>query len=183
MNNVKNAIIEIPKGSNVKYEINPDTGRIEVDRILFGAMAYPQNYGFFENTLDWDGDPLDILVVANHEFLPGVQVPARILGAMKMIDGGETDTKLIGVIDCDPRFNNIKTLDDLEPHLLAEIKDFFENYKNLQKKPVKITGFEGLEWALEELEECKDLFNKYSKMDKDDFIKLMMKEHPEKYEG
>ncbi len=177
--NKEKIIIEIPKGSNVKYEI--EDGKVKVDRILFGSMVYPLNYGFFENTLDWDGDPLDALVFADHSFLPGSEVPIRILGAMKMIDGGETDTKIISVIDVDPRYEHVKTIKDLGEHRLNEIKDFFVNYKNLQKKEVEVSGFEDLEYALQELKETRELFEKYSNLDKDEFIKKMMKEHPEKY--
>ncbi len=176
----KNVIIEIPKGSNIKYEI--EDGKIKVDRILFGSMVYPHNYGYFENTLDWDGDPLDALILSDHEFLPSVEVPIRVIGAVKMIDGGETDTKILGVIDVDPRYSHIKTLEDVEPHLLKEIQDFFENYKNLQNKEVKINGFEGLEYAQTEIKETTELFNKYNDMDKDAFIELMKLEHPDKYE-
>lgn len=176
----ENVIIEIPKGSNIKYEI--EDGKVKVDRILFGSMSYPMNYGFFENTLDWDGDPLDVLVISDHSFGVGVEVPVRILGAVKMIDGGETDTKLIAVIDVDPRYTSVKTLEDVEEHRLKEVVDFFENYKNLQNKEVKINGIEGLEYALEELKETRELFNKYGSMDKDEFIEKMKQEHPDKYE-
>lgn len=172
-------IIEIPKNSNIKYEI--EDGKIKVDRILFGSMAYPLNYGYFENTLDWDGDPLDVLVFADQSFIPGSELPIRIIGAMKMIDGGETDTKILGVIDVDPRYKNVKSLKDIEQHKLDEIKDFFENYKNLQKKEVIINGFEDVKYALKELKETRELFNKYKDMDKDEFIKLMKKENPSKY--
>ncbi len=175
-----NAIIEIPKGSNIKYEL--EDGKIKVDRILFGSMRYPLNYGFFENTLDWDGDPLDALVLADQEFMPGVEVPIRILGAVKMIDGGETDTKIIGVIDVDPRYEHVKTLEDVPAHLLKEVKDFFENYKNLQNKEVRIDGFEGLDYAVAEYKETVELFEKYGSMDKDEFIAKMKVEHPEKYD-
>ncbi len=176
----ENVIIEIPKGSNIKYEI--EDGKIKVDRILFGSMSYPMNYGFFENTLDWDGDPLDVLVISDHSFGVGVEVPIRILGAVKMIDGGETDTKLIAVIDVDPRYQNIKTINDVDEHRLKEVVDFFENYKNLQNKEVKINGIEGLEYAVNELKETKALFEKYGSMNKKDFIEKMQKEHPDKYE-
>lgn len=176
----QNAIIEIPKGSNIKYEI--EDGKIKVDRILFGSMVYPLNYGFFENTLDWDGDPLDVLVLSDHEFLPGIEVPIRIIGAVKMIDGGETDTKVLGVIDVDPRYAHINKLEDVNEHLLKEVQDFFENYKNLQNKSVRIDGFEGTEYAVKELEETKELFSKYGDMDKDEFIAKMKIDHPEKYD-
>ncbi|NQX83467.1 MAG: inorganic diphosphatase [Mycoplasmataceae bacterium] len=176
----ENAIIEISKGSNIKYEI--ENGKIKVDRILFGSMTYPLNYGFFENTLDWDGDPLDVLVLSDHKFLPGTEVPIRIIGAVKMIDGGETDTKILGVIDVDPRYSHINKLEDVNEHILKEIKDFFENYKNLQNKKVKINGFEKIKYAINELNETRKLFTKYGKMSKKEFISKMKIIHPEKYD-
>ncbi len=176
-----NAIIDIPKGSNIKYEFDRETGKVIVDRILYGANVYPYNYGYIENTIDWDGDELDILIISDHSFAPGCQVPTRIIGAMKMIDDGETDTKLIGVIDCDPRWNDVNNLDDLNQHRLAEIKDFFENYKNLQNKKVDIQGFENVTWAIKEYAHCQELFTKYSKLPKAEFLTKMKKEFPDKY--
>ena len=100
-----------------------------------------------------------------------------------MIDSGETDTKLIGVIDCDPRYSHVKSMKDLNQHLFAEIKDFFETYKNLQKKKVTVKGFQDVTWAVKEYNECVGLMNKYGKMDKDEFLAKMQKEHPEKYQA
>ena len=177
----KDIIVEIPKNSNIKYEIDPKTNRVMVDRILFGTDRYPHNYGFIENTLDWDGDALDGLIISNEGFAPGSVVPSRILGAMEMIDGGETDTKLIAVIDVDPRFNHVKTLKDLPKHILDEIQNFFENYKKLQNKEVIINGFKDIKVAKTIFDECVDLYNKYKDMDKSKFIEQMKKEHPEKY--
>ncbi len=178
-----NAIIDIPKGSNIKYEFDRNTGKVIVDRILYGANVYPYNYGYIENTLDWDGDELDVLIISDHSFAPGCQVPINILGAMKMIDDGETDTKLIGVIACDPRWDDIKKLSDLNNHRLLEIKDFFSNYKNLQNKTVQINGFENEIWAHDELVECQKLYDEYNDMPKAEFLTLMKEEHPEKYIG
>lgn len=172
-------VIEIPKNSKIKYE--KENGKLRVDRILYGAMNYPANYGYFENTLDWDGDPLDALVISDQEFLPNCIVPVRIIGAMKMIDAGETDTKIITVVDVDPRFNNINKLDDLNKNILLEFKDFFENYKNLQNKKVEILGFEDISFAIKELQESKKLYKKYSNLKKDKFIKTMREEYPNKY--
>ncbi|BDV02276.1 MAG: inorganic pyrophosphatase [Candidatus Hepatoplasma vulgare] len=172
-------VIEIPKGSNVKYEIL--NGNIVVDRILFGSMFYPENYGYFEETLDWDGDPLDAIVISEQGFYPKSRVKVRIIGAMKMIDGGETDTKIITVIDVDPRFDHIKKLEDIPKHQLNIYKDFFENYKNLQNKKVIIGGFENLEFALKEIKEAKELYKKYKNLDKKTFINKMRKEFPNKY--
>ncbi len=176
-----NATIEIPKNSKIKYEYDRKTGQISVDRILYGSSGYPLNYGFIKEALDWDGDELDVLIIADQEFIPGILVPVRIVGAMEMIDGGETDTKLLGVIDCDVRYKNIQKLSDVNEHLLLEVKDFFENYKNLQKKSVIIKGFKDEIWATNEYKECCELMEKYGKMDKDEFVSLMKKEHPEKY--
>lgn len=175
------ATVEISKNSNIKYEYDRKTGKISVDRILYGAMSYPANYGFLKEALDWDGDELDVLIISDHSFMPGVEVPTRIIGALEMIDAGETDTKLIGVIDVDPRFDNINTLEDLAPVKLEEIKDFFENYKNIQKKKVQIKGFKSIDWALKEYEECVNLMNQYGALEKDDFVNKMKQLHPEKY--
>ena len=176
-----NVTIEIPKNSKIKYEYDRKTNQISVDRILYGSSAYPMNYGFIKEALDWDGDELDALIVSDQEFLPGVIVPVRVIGAMEMIDGGETDTKLITVIDCDPRYKHINKLSDLNEHLLLEVKDFFQCYKNLQNKTVVIKGFKDEKWAQKEYQECVELMNKYGKMDKEEFVSKMNKEHPEKY--
>ena len=109
-------------------------------------MVYPHNYGFLKEALDYDGDELDVLVFADQAFQPGIKVPARILGAMKMIDGGETDTKLLAVIDVDPRYKHINTFKDIPLHWLAEVQDFFENYKNLQNK--KSWDFRFWRWSM-----------------------------------
>ncbi len=178
---VLNATIEIPKNSKIKYEYDRKTGQISVDRILYGSSGYPLNYGFIKEALDWDGDELDVLVIADQEFNPGINVPVRIVGAMEMIDGGETDTKLLGVIDCDVRYKGIQKLSDVNTHLLAEVRDFFENYKNLQNKKVVIKGFQDEQWAAHEYQECCELMQKYGKMDKDAFVAQMKQEHPEKY--
>lgn len=174
--------IEIPKHSNVKYEYDRQTKSIKVDRILFGSEVYPQNYGFLPEALDWDGDELDIFVLSDQSFMPGVKVPARIIGAMEMIDSGETDTKLIGVIDCDPRYSNINSINDINEHLLKEISNFFQNYKILQNKKVIVKGFKDKAWAIKEYDECVQLMKKYGNLTKEEFIEKMKKEHPDKYE-
>lgn len=180
---VLNVTVEIPKGSKVKYEYNRATKEISVDRVLYGPSGYPQNYGFLKEALDWDGDELDCLVIADQAIGTGIVVPTRIIGAMEMVDGGETDTKLIGVIDCDPRYSHVKSMKDLNNHLFLEIQDFFQTYKNLQKKKVVVKGFKDVEWAVKEYKECVELMNKYGKMPKEEFLAKMQKEHPEKYEA
>jgi len=176
-----NIIVEVPKNSQIKYEFNRLTGKISVDRILYGSYSYPMNYGFIEGALDWDGDELDALIISNQAFMPGVSVPVRVIGAVEMIDNGETDTKLITVIDCDRRYDFIQSLKDVPEHWLNEVKDFFENYKNLQNKKVLIKGFRGIEWAINEYNECVELMKKYGELPKEEFITKMKKEHPNKY--
>lgn len=175
-------VIEIPKQSNIKYEYDRQTNQISVDRILYGSEVYPQNYGFLHDALDYDGDELDVLVIANHSFLPGIVVPTRIIGAMRMVDNGETDTKLIGVIDCDPRFDHINDLKDVNQHILNEIANFFQNYKILQKKKVTVHGFKDKTWAINEYRECQKLMKEFGKLPKEEFVALMKQKYPEKYE-
>lgn len=174
--------IEIPKGSSVKYEFNRKSGKIEVDRILRDGFKYPANYGYVAEALDWDGDELDVLVYSDETFVPGCALTARIVGAMKMIDDGETDTKLIAVHSDDYRLANIKSLEDLPKKWLKEVETFFTTYKNWKRPGItSVSGFEGSDWAITEYNECVELMNEYGSMDKDAFIAKMMKEHPDKY--
>ncbi len=176
--------VEIPSGSNIKYEYDRADGLIHVDRILRGDFVYPCNYGFIPTALDWDGDELDVLLYSPEKFTPGVVLNARVIGAMKMIDSGETDTKLIAVHDDDYRLDNIQKLTDLPEPFLMNIETFFANYKNWKKKgATKVSGFEDEKWANKELDECVSLMDKYGKLPKKEFIKKMMKEHPDKYEA
>ncbi|MDR1991213.1 MAG: inorganic diphosphatase [Mycoplasmataceae bacterium] len=179
---ILDVVIEIPKDSKVKYEYDRTTKQIKVDRILYGSNIYPQNYGFIPGALDWDGDELDVLVYAQQSFNPGTIVPTRIIGALEMIDDGETDTKLIGIIAVDPRFKDKKTLQDLPEHSLKEIKNFFETYKLLQNKKVIVKQFKDTAWAIKEYQECVTLMQKYGKLPKEQFIQKMKNEHPQKYE-
>src|SRR6185369_839308 len=105
--------VEIPKGSINKYEYNIITGEIELDRVLSGAMFYPEEYGFVPETLDYDGDPLDVICLTNQPTFPGCQLLVRVIGVLKMIDGGEEDDKILAVNAVDPRLNNIKELKDV----------------------------------------------------------------------
>jgi len=154
-------IVEIPKGSRNKYEVNEVTGRITLDRVLYGANFYPGEYGMVENTLDWDGDPLDVISLVTEPTLPGVQVNVRLLGSIKMIDNGEVDTKLFGVFADDPRFDTYKKLSDVPKHLRDEIENFFLQYKALQNKSVKINGWGNEKEALKELKECYERYDEY----------------------
>ncbi|MEK7178798.1 MAG: inorganic diphosphatase, partial [Patescibacteria group bacterium] len=108
------------------------------DRVLYSPMHYPANYGFVPQTLWDDGDPLDVLVLSHEPFIPGSLVECRVIGELPMVDGGEDDIKILSVPIADPRFKSTNDIDDIEPHLLSEIKHFFEVYKDLQKKEVKV---------------------------------------------
>ncbi|MEA4115371.1 inorganic diphosphatase [Mycoplasma sp. 744] len=182
-NNIVEIKIEITKDSQIKYEYNREDKQMHVDRILRNDFKYPANYGFIPNALDWDGDELDVLLYSSESFIPGVMLNARIIGAMKMIDSGETDTKLIAVHADDYRLDHIQTLKDLPEPFLMQIETFFNNYKNWKGKNLtKVEGFGNVDWALNELTECIDLMNKYGQLPKKEFIAKMMQLHPEKYQ-
>ena len=158
MNNVVEALIEIPYGSRNKYEVDKATGRIRLDRVLYSAMSYPGEYGYIEETMAPDGDPLDILVITTEPTVPGCIVPARVLGYLATMDRGKEDYKLIAVADCDPRYANVKTLEDLPPFILDEISNFFQNYKVLQNMQVDVWGYFSLDATLQIIEQCKQRY-------------------------
>ena len=163
MNNVVDAIIEIPLKTKNKFEVDKKNNRIKLDRVLYSAMSYPAEYGYIENTLANDGDPLDILVISSEATFPGCVVPARIIGYLKMIDNGFEDYKLISVVAVDPRYNEINKLSDLSNFTLDEIKDFFENYKTLQNIDVEVYEYYNTEDALKLVEECKKKYEEGGK--------------------
>ena len=144
------AFIEIPKGSNIKYEF--EDGKLFVDRVLYTAMFYPYNYGYIPETLEEDGDPLDVLVIMEDPVLPGSYIRIKPIGVLIMEDEKGIDRKLIAVPHkkIDPRYENINDIDDLGEAVKLKIKHFFERYKELEPgKWVKVKGFEGKEKALE----------------------------------
>ena len=130
--------IEIPKGSRNKYELDHETGKIYLDRYLFTPMAYPLDYGFIDGTLGEDGDPLDALVILPKPVLPGVIVPARVLGVFKMTDEAGGDDKLLCVID-DPRWAHLQDIEDVSQFQRDEIEHFFVHYKDLEPNK-EVTG-------------------------------------------
>ena len=154
-NDVVEAVVEIPFRSRNKYEIDKKTGRIKLDRVLYSAMGYPAEYGTIENTLAPDGDSLDILILATEPTYPGCIIPARVIGYLKMLDNGKEDYKLISVVACDPRYDEIKELSDVSAFTLKEIKNFFENYKSLQEIKVEVGEYYSKEEALNLIELCK----------------------------
>ncbi|CAJ0833612.1 10780_t:CDS:1, partial [Entrophospora sp. SA101] len=125
--------VEIPKGSLNKYEYNVNTKEIELDRVLAGAMHYPEEYGFIPETLDYDGDPLDVICLTIYPVSFPCYVPIRIIGVLKMIDG-EEDDKILAVNAVEPRLSGINDLKDIAKNKLAEINNFFQRYKELEGK-------------------------------------------------
>jgi inorganic pyrophosphatase len=138
------AVIEIPKGSRNKYEIDHETGRVYLDRVLFTSFVYPTDYGFFENTLGLDGDPVDVLVLLDYPLFPGVGLNVRPVAVFNMTDDGGSDAKVIAVLEKDKRWEHIQDIDDIPEFTKKEIEHFFEHYKDLEPgKWVKTEGWQG----------------------------------------
>lgn len=143
------ATIEIPQGSRNKYEVDHETGRVKLDRYLFTSMAYPADYGYFEDTLGEDGDPLDVLVLLHESVFPGCQLDARPIGVFRMEDEAGGDDKILAVLADDPRFEMIQDVKDVDKFKLDAIEHFFVHYKDLE--PNKFV--KGSEWAGREVAE------------------------------
>lgn len=141
------AIIEIPKSSRAKYELDKETGMLKLDRVLYSSIYYPANYGFVPRTYCDDKDPLDILVLSQITMHPMTLVEAKVIGAMRMLDQGEADDKLIAVCANDMSVAHINDISELPSHFINELRHFFEEYKTLENKKVKIEEFEGARLA------------------------------------
>ncbi|MBX5438634.1 MAG: inorganic diphosphatase [Thermoflavifilum sp.] len=134
-------IIEIPQGSKSKYELDKPTGLLKLDRVLFSAVHYPANYGLIPQTYFTDNDPLDVLVLASMPLTPLCMLEARVIGLMHMTDGEDVDDKIIAVAHHDAAFFHIQDIHDLPAYAIAELKNFFEDYKKLEHKTVKVGDF------------------------------------------
>ncbi len=132
------AVIEIPKHSNCKYELDKHTGLLRLDRVLYTATHYPANYGFIPRTYADDGDPLDVLVLCDQSINPLTLVRVFPIGVMRMIDGGALDDKIIAIPFSDPTYNQIKSINDLPHHIFDEIVHFFTVYKQLENKQTAV---------------------------------------------
>ena len=157
---VINVIIEIPKGSQNKYELHKETGLIKLDRVLYSPMFYPTEYGLIPRTLSDDGDPLDALVLVSNPTMPGVLLEAVPIGMLNMIDSGEKDEKILCVAKGDPRFSHVKDLDDVNHHLLKEISHFFSVMKDLQNKKVEVKDWQNAKHAKEMILAAQKMYNK-----------------------
>ena len=155
---VVTAVIEVPKGSRNKYEYEKDKEAFMLDRVLYSPVTYPADYGFIPKSTYHDGDPMDILVLVEQPTFPGCLVETRLIGVMGMIDGGDKDYKLLGVPLDDPRYDQIKNIDDVPEHILKEIEHFFSVYKHLEGKEVKTLGWDDVDAAKEELLLSLDMY-------------------------
>ncbi|MCH5584305.1 inorganic diphosphatase [Shimazuella sp. AN120528] len=151
---IVDAFIEIPTGSQNKYEYDKEKGVFRLDRVLFSPMHYPTEYGYLEGTLAEDGDPLDILVLTSFPTFPGCVISSRVIGVLVMSDDKGQDEKLLAVPTEDPRFANVKSLDDVAPHILDEISHFFQVYKDLEKKETHIEGWKDAAFASNLYQAC-----------------------------
>ncbi|MCD7446557.1 Soluble inorganic pyrophosphatase 4 [Datura stramonium] len=158
---VFNVVIEISKGSKVKYELDKKTGLIKVDRVLYSSVVYPHNYGFIPRTICEDRDPMDVLVIMQEPVLPGCFLRARAIGLVPMIDQGEKDDKIIAVCADDPEYRHYTDIKDLPPHRLAEIRCFFEEYKKNENKEVAVNDFLPPSEAFEAVKQSMDLYATY----------------------
>tara|TARA_Y100000817_G_scaffold274558_1_gene234889 strand:- start:15 stop:548 length:534 start_codon:yes stop_codon:yes gene_type:complete len=157
---VVNGIIEIPKNTRAKYELDKESGMLILDRVIFSSMHYPANYGFIPKTYCEDHDPLDIVVLTQITVDPLCIVPAKVIGAMQMLDQGEKDDKIIAVATGDMSVNHINDISDLGPHFVKELQNFFEDYKKLENKTVVIEDFQNRQTAVEIVEKAMFDYNK-----------------------
>lgn len=153
-------VIEVPKGSKTKYELDKKSGLIRVDRILFSSIHYPANYGFIPRTYCEDNDPLDVLVLGQEPVVPLAIMSAKPIGVMKMLDQGEADDKIIAVHADDPEYAHYDSLEHLPPHRMEEVQRFFQDYKVLERKAVIIEGFLGKQEAQKIIRDALNLYEK-----------------------
>jgi inorganic pyrophosphatase len=150
---IVNGLIEIPQGSRAKYEVDKKTGLLKLDRVIYSSFHYPINYGFIPQTLGKDGDALDILVMCSESIQPLCLVEAKVIGNMQMIDTGVPDDKIIAVAAEDPAVNFYTDVNELPKHFIAQLKNYFEQYKSLEHKVVEIDEFQSKEAAYAIIEE------------------------------
>lgn len=156
---IVNGIIEIPKGTRAKYELDKESGLLKLDRVLYSSVYYPANYGFIPQSYCDDKDPLDILILSQIEVVPLCIVPAKVIGVMRMLDGGEADDKIIAVAIGDPSVSHINDISELPQHFISELRNFFEDYKKLENKTVVVENFLDGKTAIKILQESFELYN------------------------
>lgn len=157
---VLKTIVEIPQGSQNKYEYDAAAGRIRLDRVLSTSMHYPANYGFIPETWAEDNDPLDVLIFGSGALFPGVVADVRVLGVLMMTDEHGPDAKIVGVIDTDPRSRHVTSINDLGAHCLKETRHFFEQYKVLQGLSTDVGAYHGTLEAEQLIEAARKRFQR-----------------------
>ena len=155
---IVNAVIEIPQGSRCKYEIDKDSGMLKLDRVIYSAFYYPCNYGFIPQTYGGDKDPLDILVLTSMPVQALCLMQAKVLGVMQMVDSGDADDKIISVAANDPSVNHYNNIEELPKHFFDELRHFFEEYKRLENKTVKVDEIGDKTVALKSIQEAIDFY-------------------------
>ncbi|XP_072976247.1 soluble inorganic pyrophosphatase 4-like [Typha angustifolia] len=153
-----NCVVEVGKGSKVKYELDKDTGLIKVNRVLYSSVVYPHNFGFIPRTLCEDNDPLDVLIIMQEPAVTGCFLRAKAIGLMTMSDQGKKDDKIIAVCADDPEYRHYDDIKDLPPHRLAEIRSFFEDYKKNEGKEVLVYDFLSAAAAYNAIEYARDFY-------------------------
>lgn len=143
------AVIEISKGSKVKYELDKTTGLLRMDRVLYTATHYPQNYGFIPRTYGEDNDPLDVLVLCSEPILPLTLVQCFPIGVIQMVDNGSSDEKIIAIPFSDPTYSDYQSIDDLPRHVFSEMEHFFTVYKQLEHKQTSVNPVMGRDQAVQ----------------------------------
>jgi inorganic pyrophosphatase len=157
---IVNTIIEIPKGSKGKYELDKESGLLKLDRVLYSSVHYPANYGFIPRTYCDDKDPLDILVICSIDVDPLCIIESKVIGVMRMVDDDEEDDKIIAVAEKDMAVNYINDISELPPHTIVELKRFFEDYKKLEHKHVVVEEFLDKKEAYRIINQAVDLYEK-----------------------
>jgi len=155
---VVNAIVEIPRDSRTKYELDKETGLLKFDRLLYSAVHYPGDYGFIPQTLAGDGDPLDVLVIVTEPTFPGCLIEVRPVGVFVMEDDKGVDEKILCVPEQDPRTHEYRVLHDVSPHYLREVEHFFAIYKDLEGKSVRVDGWHDLKDAHRVIREAMERY-------------------------
>ncbi|WEK38166.1 MAG: inorganic diphosphatase [Candidatus Pseudobacter hemicellulosilyticus] len=153
-----NAVIEIPQGSRAKYEIDKDSGLLKLDRVIYSSFYYPCNYGFIPQTYGDDKDPLDILVITTLPVQALCLMEAKVVGVMQMVDSGDADDKIIAVAANDPGVNHYNNMEELPPHFFNELRHFFEEYKKLENKTVRVEEFGNKDLAVKVIQNAVDLY-------------------------
>ncbi|MEZ4219395.1 MAG: inorganic diphosphatase [Polyangiaceae bacterium] len=155
-----NAVIEIPRGSKVKYELDKPSGMLRVDRVLHSSVHYPANYGFIPRSYCDDGDPLDVLVLCSESVVPLSLIVGRPIGLVRMVDAGKADDKILAVHAHDPAFEEVQDIENLPKHVSREIQRFFTDYKALEAKEVLVGEPLPLVEAVKVIEEALELYRR-----------------------